>query len=48
MKINILCELIKIKHNNILLLIRFYRIENIKSRTMFNSIVNALDRREYY
>ena len=34
---------IKIKHNT-LLLIKFYRVENIKSITIFNSIVNALGR----
>ena len=34
---------IKIKHNT-LLLIKFYQVENIKSITIFNSIVNALGR----
>ena len=43
MKINILYEQIKIKHNT-LLLIKFYRVKNIKSITIFNSIVNALGR----
>ena len=43
MEINILHEKIKITHNT-LLLIRFYRVENINSITTFNSIVNALGR----
>ena len=43
MKLNILYESIKIKHST-LLLIKFYRIENIKSITIFNSIPNALGR----
>ena len=41
MKINILYEQVKIKHNT-LLLIRFYQVENIKSISLFNSIVNDL------
>ena len=40
MKINILYEYIKIKHNT-LLLIQFYQVVNIKSITIFSSIVNA-------
>ena len=38
-----LCELVKIKPNT-LLLIRFSQVENIKSITLFNSIVNLLGR----
>ena len=43
MKINILHKQIKIKCNTLLLII-FYRVENIKSIATFNSIANALGR----
>ena len=41
MKINILYESVKLKHNTLLLL-RFYQVENIKSLTLFNSTANVL------
>ena len=43
MKIYILYEQVKIKHNT-LLLIRFYQVENIKSVISFSNIANALGR----
>ena len=34
----------KLKKHNILLLMGFYQVENIKSETLFSSIKDALDR----
>ena len=45
MKITILYEEVKTKCNT-LLLAKFYRVENMKSVTRFNSIVNALGRKD--
>ena len=45
MKITILYEEVKTKCNT-LLLITFYRVENMKSVTIFNSIANALVRKD--
>ena len=45
MKITILYEEVKTKCNT-LLLTKFYRVENMKSVTRFNSTVNALGRKD--
>ena len=44
-EITILYEEVKTKCNT-LLLIKFYRVENMKSVTIFNSIANALGRKD--